>query len=457
MKKCFFAVLAGAVLGNLFACSEFLDAKPDVSVSTPETLADLRALLDDEDKINRHAPGLLEMGTDDYFLDYSVFSSRPAFDQAIYLWDAAPFFLPTNTGQQWTNSYRAITTANVVLEALDRIEEANPALRDILKGEALFIRGYAFYFLAQLYSAPYEVNGSNDGLGIPLRLTSDFNVKSTRATVKETYDRIIDDLQQAVVLLPEHTDYKTRPNKTAAYAALARIYLSMEEYELADEMADAALTRQAALLDFNQLDFSLNYPFTPFHEETLYFAFCTNGSQLLLNTRANIPDELYHAYAEDDLRKSAYYFDKGNGYIGFRGSYTGSNSTYFAGLATDELYLIRAECRARAGRIAEAISALNQLLETRWKTGTYEPYTATTESGALAIIVGERRKELAFRGVRWSDLRRLNKDERFAKTLMREVDDGSTKQVYTLPPNDPKYIYLLPQDVILATGMPQNR
>src|SRR5690606_36483702 len=99
---------------------------------------------------------------------------------------------------------------------------------------------------------------------------------------------------------------------------------------------------------------------------------------------------------------------------------------------------------------------LNRLLETRWQVGTYVPFHADNQEDALRSILGERRKELIFRGVRWSDLRRLNRDERFSTTLIRVIDDGTSSTTYTLPPNDLGYTHLIPQEVILRTGMQQN-
>ena len=456
VNKTIIKVLVGMVAGCMMACNGFLDVKPESAVSTPETLKDLRALLDNEDNMNRHFPGLLEMGTDDYFLDYSVFSSRRAFDQTVYLREAEPLFLTANMNQQWASSYQAVATANIVMESLERIKEGNAAEREQLRGEAYFIRGYAFYHLAQLYAQPYDPEGDNASPGIPLRLSSDVSIPSTRGSVAETYEQIIADLTVSFDLLPEHVDYKTRPGKTAALAALARVYLSTEQYDLAFEMADDALNRYDRLIDFNELDIDASYPFEAFNAETIYFGYSSSGSLLLSNTRANIPESLYGSYNENDLRKYAFYFDSGDGLIRYKGYYNGGRAAYFAGLATDELYLIRAECHARASRWEQAMADLNRLLETRWQVGTYVPFHADNQEDALRSILGERRKELIFRGVRWSDLRRLNRDERFATTLIRVIDDGTSSKTYTLPPNDLRYTHLIPQEVILRTGMQQN-
>ncbi len=110
----------------------------------------------------------------------------------------------------------------------------------------------------------------------------------------------------------------------------------------------------------------------------------------------------------------------------------------------DELYLVRAESYARAGNATAAMADLNTLLRTRWQAGTYTDMVAASPDDALAKILPERRKELLFRNIRWADLKRLNKDTRFAVTLSRTVN-GTT---YTLPPNDLRYQVLLPEDAV---------
>jgi len=98
------------------------------------------------------------------------------------------------------------------------------------------------------------------------------------------------------------------------------------------------------------------------------------------------------------------------------------------------------------------MSDLNTLLRKRWKTGTYTDMTATDANDALAKVLTERRKELLFRSLRWTDLRRLNKESRFAVTLKRTLNG----QDYTLAPNDLRDGLLIPQEVLNREPMPQN-
>jgi hypothetical protein len=89
----------------------------------------------------------------------------------------------------------------------------------------------------------------------------------------------------------------------------------------------------------------------------------------------------------------------------------------------------------------------------RWSNnGSWAPFTASNSTEALNLILEERRKELVFRGLRWTDLRRLNK-QGYNITLKR-VLDGKT---HILSPGDDRWVFPIPPDVIDANpGMRQN-
>ncbi|MGN6177904.1 MAG: RagB/SusD family nutrient uptake outer membrane protein, partial [Mucilaginibacter sp.] len=109
-------------------------------------------------------------------------------------------------------------------------------------------------------------------------------------------------------------------------------------------------------------------------------------------------------------------------------------------------------CAARSGDANTAMNNLNTLLRNRYASGTFTNLTASSGDDALNKVLKERRKELLYRGIRWSDLRRLNQESRFQVTLVRNVNG----QTYTLPPNDPRYVELIPVDVISNSTMAQN-
>ncbi|MGF6930556.1 hypothetical protein QFZ48_006056 [Chitinophaga sp. W2I13] len=205
-------------------------------------------------------------------------------------------------------------------------------------------------------------------------------------------------------------------------------------------------------------------PFLRFNKEVIFHSVIDYQNSVLEvgfgdENKALIDPVIISAYQNDDLRKQLLVKENldvpvPSGTYRFVGNYEGAvgSSALFNGLAVDELYLVRAECYARAGQTANAVNDMNTLLATRWSTGTYPGFTVGNATDALQKILLERRKELLMRGLRWTDLRRLNKDTRFAKNLSRTVNGT----VYSLPANDARYTLLIPQEVITNSKLAQN-
>lgn len=431
------------------SCTKFLDEKPQLSAATPDKEEDLRALLDFESQINLYYPGLIELGTDDYYLNNDTYNNMLASFQEAYRWDKE---MITTDIAYWRACYNTIMIANIVLEGVERLK---PIKNKDIEGEALFVRGLAHFYAAQLYCPLYN-KAVDSHFGLPIRLTSDFNVPVTRATVHETYKQIIDDIKGAIPNLRDQAAEINRPGKRAAYAALARIYLSIADYEQARYYANECLRINADLMDFNTIDAKLNYPITPKNVEMIYYGSTISGSAALNSSRARIPMEVYNLFDANDLRKVIYFKSVNATEYAFKGYYSGRSATYFAGFANDELFLIRAECNARLGATEAALVDINKLLENRIRKGSFAALKLSDPEDLLRLILNERRKEMLFRGVRWSDLRRLNLEPDHAVNLVREVTaNGETKR-YELPANDARYLYPIPTEVISQSNIEQN-
>jgi len=196
---------------------------------------------------------------------------------------------------------------------------------------------------------------------------------------------------------------------------------------------------------------SAPFPIKLMNEEVIFQSTLANST--VIGSQRRIEPTFYAKYDNSDLRKSCF-FGTSAGLITFKGSYSG-DVLCFSGLAVDEQYLIRAECYAREGSIDLAMNDLNSLMKKRWNSAPgviYPVFTAVDANEALTKILVEREKELFGRGLRWSDLRRLNRDPRFVKTITRTVAGVS----YTLKPNSFQYTFPIPDDVILKTGIAQN-
>ncbi len=415
----------------------------------PATLADFRAMLDDAQLLTTSSLGSQEITCDNIFAPDDIFIGVSPLEQSFYTWqDDANL-----TNFDWDAGYRKLFTINSIIDLSDKyiaVNEQESIQKNEIMGSALFFRAQTHWELLQIFAPVYEKNSAGSKMGVVLSLNNDVQVRSPRANLETSYQQVLADLKSAISTLPEQTQYKTRPVKAAGYGLLARIYLSMSEYELALKYADSALKTHSVLLDYNMLvkPSPNSNPFPRFHEEVIYESILNTYSLFTRGARGGYIDStLYNSYSDNDLRKEMFYFPLGDGYK-LGGAYAGTGRM-LTGIATDELYLIRAECRARLNNITGAMSDLNTLLSTRWKTGTYVDFVANTEDEALAIILTERRKELIQRGLRWTDLRRLNLDPRFAVTIERVVQ-GTT---HKLLPNDLRYTFLIPNEEIFANDL----
>ena len=458
VKKVFVIPVFLLLILNL-SCRKFVDIQPGDNKVTITNATDCQLLLDNY-ILNNSGPSDGEASADDYYLTNTGFLATTVTpeDKSFYTWAANA--IRSSAGNQWKNQYYNVYYTNLVLEAGSVLKSAgtDQATQNTIRGSALFLRSFYFWQLAQLYTKPYAAVSAGQDPGIPLRLTSDINDVSNRGTVAQTYSQITEDLQEAVTLLPPTSAMATRPNKAAAYALLARVYLTMEDYPNALANANSALQINNNLIDYNTLSTTSSTPFFPrFNKEVIFHAVMSDGQTIRQNV-ARIDSNLVASYNVNDLRSKIFFqADVLNGKPDgkhFKGNYEPSAvSNFFDGLAVDELYLIRAESYARSGNTSGAMNDLNTLLRSRWVKNMYTDMTATSADDALAKILIERRKELVMRGVRLTDLKRLNKDSRFAKTLTRIVNGLG---IFNLPPNDLRYSLLIPQQVIDNSSITQN-
>lgn len=445
---------------SMLSCKKYLDKKPDIKLSTATTLADFQALLDHPTITGNGNTEITEIGADNYyFYDHAAYLSRGPVIQKAYTWNSEIW--DGGFAGDWNELYKIIYTCNVVMEGLETIP-VNNAIRsdwETLKGWALFVRGATFYALEETFGQPYRPASASSDLGIVLKLSTSINDKVKRSSVEEVFNQIVADISNAALLLPDVSAAKNRPTKTAANGMLARVYLTMQNYAKAGEYANKVLQVNNRLFDFATMPMPVvNNPFSSFAPpndsiEVLYPLESVSYGVLRSST-TNIDSILFNSYDNNDLRKTVFFrISASTGKPYFKGNYMGNLSRVFTGPAVDEMYLIRAECYARAGNKDAALNDLNTLLIKRWKNnGSFIHVTAADANEALVKIIMERRKELVFRNLRWSDLRRLNQDPQFAVTLKRVLNG----QTISLGPNDPKYTYPIPESEIRLSNIPQN-
>ncbi|MGY0036288.1 RagB/SusD family nutrient uptake outer membrane protein [Pedobacter sp. NJ-S-72] len=171
---------------NLIACKKgFLDKKPDKALLIPETLLDVKQLLDNSSQVFNISPGLHVISGDEYITDESTLSVLDIFERNSYLWEKDIYPGEVDV-TDWSIPYKQVFYANIALETLEKL---NPPEKDKkewnrLKGISYFYRGFAFYNLTKLFAAQYDKQNAGQLPGIPLRLKSAINTPSVRASLK---------------------------------------------------------------------------------------------------------------------------------------------------------------------------------------------------------------------------------------------------------------------------------
>ena len=330
--------------------------------------------------------------------------------------------------------YELINDANVIIGLIDdESVDGEQEEKNKLKGEAYFLRALAHHDLLRSYA--YEPNQIKNGWdqGVVLRTEPVEGLSNVtdipRASVQEGYDLVIDDLLEAISLLPSQTDVEGQDNRTfratkeAAHALLARVYLYSGDYSLAATQADLALaTTTAILTDTTGDQYQLSWSETP-HPESLFESDirtadwnqvdglneslhsltynALNGAQFIIGASPGLIDEI-ETEAEDVRRELYTEVD-----LGFRmEKWLGEKGNFLENIPIirySEVLLIAAEAKARSGQTPEAQADITKLRNARGISGT-----VTAAGDALInLIMKERRIELAGEGHRFYDLKRL--------------------------------------------------
>ncbi|WP_158286437.1 RagB/SusD family nutrient uptake outer membrane protein [Chitinophaga sp. S165] len=337
------------------------------------------------------------------------------------------------SGYFWNEFYQRLYTCNVTIEGVTASKGLSEPIRQQLLGEAKFVRALIYF---------YAVNTYGD---VPLALTSDYRINNTlsRAPKEQVYAQIVADLKDAQSMMGEAyfagispgSAQRARPNKLAATALLARVYLYLKDWSNAEAQATAVISNAAY-----QLEQDLNKAFTTTTKEAIWYMltvdpinYATNDAQAFIpstnppgvtpNTPGALSESLVNSFEQGDSRREkwvgTYLANNGTTYyypFKYQKNPSGTPEALMV-LRLSEQYLIRAEARAQQDNITGPGSAQEDVDAIRAKallTGT----TATGKDAMLAAIAQERKIELFSEwGHRWFDLVRTGKVDEVMSVL----------------------------------------
>lgn len=340
--------------------------------------------------------------------------------------------------QFWDQPYAYIYHANSVIEGLEASDALVPEVKNQLLGEAHFLRGFCYFYLYNLFG--------------PVPLVTNTEVKKNSAlpvsTSQEIQAFLIQELSMAEDLMQDAypSEGRVRPNKKAASALLARIYLYQQDWQKAEEYASKVIgDTRYKLIDLQGVFLSNS-------EEAIWQLQTVNTSTAGVNTWEGfntvpfaagqpsyyiITDDLYNSFEAGDARLSQWIntFSTANSSGGttvyhYPFKYTHRTSSpveeYSMVMRVAEQYLIRAEARAQSGNLEDALKDVNAIRG----RADLELLPDQTQSQLLDAIAAERRHELFTEwGHRWFDLIRTGK----AVEVLAPQKEGFTQEDLLFP------------------------
>lgn len=392
-----------------------------------------------------------------------------------------------NTRFFWYISYKIINTVNTVIEAVEQQGETTAETEQLL-GECYFIRAFTHFNLVRLFAKPYTHDPN--ALGIILRLALDEPATKERATVDEVYQAIVADAERGASLMnsPRGTQYAS---KEAAWALLSRVYLYMENHEQTIYYADQVINSGRFTLT-TPGTYPALFPNAVSSGETIFCIAFTSvddygrgsiasmvysdgnsgwgeefASASLRALMEDTPEDVRWSYIEPLEDESGqtrrlngipiYYIKK----FSYQDGNPNLSSPIMFRLA--ELYLNRAEAKAKSNRAAEALDDLDIIRTNRGLAG--QLYEGQPPAGltALEAVWNERRIELAFEGHRVFDIYRNKQDlvrDYWGYHLvgLRESDIDLSRQPsgyanIRLNWQHPRGIYYIPVDEVLSNPL----
>lgn len=348
--------------------------------------------------------------------------------------------LPQNPNNQnlWSSAYQVVYMINSFLEGLEASDSLPEELANQLRGEALFVRGFTYFYVRQLYGKA------------PLIVTSDYRLNASAAsnTPEEIRIQILADLQTAESLLSDAypQQERTNVNRYVVKALLARIALYEENWELALQYSNEVIAQTALY----SLEENVNNVFLANSQEAIWQISPLGGGNSTTNThewtifssafpQLRLTAGFENNFETGDLRKE-YWIEQhpeNSTYrpYKYKAGNTGSAITeYSMVLRLAEQYFIRAEAQAQLGNMQDAIANIDYIRERAGISLITQTQPNITVEDFLTLLLEERQRELfAEWGHRWLDLwRTQNAALVFSESSFWEPTD----KLYPIPEDE---------------------
>ena len=383
--------------------------------------------------------------------------------------------------------YRIIGRCNFYLDKVDGLrasltDDAEIQYLDYYTGEVYCARALAYSELIKCFCKAYDPATAETELGVVLADSYSGEKPAKRASLKESYEFVINDLKKAEEMLDEENDGYDAPYFTnaSAHAIHARTALYMQDWDAAVEHATVLVESDAFALasarsyvtaDQTYLQYMwtndasfegiwrIGYTATSYGaaQGSVFLNFTTDYTYYYPDY---VPAQwVLNLYSSGDMRYNAYFANAQTGYphqlvwpllIKYYGNEAlMQNMIYHVNmpkpLRLAEQYLIRAEAYCRKGNYSAASADLTALREARFSTG-----------GSISVNAGnwqetisdERVRELYMEGFRLHDLKRWGKGFERTPQSQSQAEGSSLK----IEADNPLFVWPIPNHEIVSPG-----
>lgn len=373
--------------------------------------------------------------------------------------------------EAWEYGYKVVDRSLRVILGANELMQSNKNLSedDIAKLNLYISQGYALkaisnFYLVNLFGMPYQANGANSQLGLPLLenepLQPFVNIK--RSTVAQTYEQIVADIAAAKNYMEKAGGAQASINQfylneAAIYALDAKVNLFMGKNDAAKASAKKAIELRASGNVANDVYVTM-WSDISITDEDIFTIAKTNDD----NLSANALNTLYGSYdgklsygimglfGDKDVRKQL--ITKDLQPLKFNGIPSAQAVSNIPVFRKSEMYLIIAEVEANAGNIAASQEALfytakrNEAI----KSATELP---ATKAALLKFISEENVREFFEEGHRWYDVRRTG--EKITPNVTGVTNFNVAGFVYPIPANEINAGFCTEQNTDWASGLPK--
>ena len=396
----------------------------------------------------------------------------------------------------YASLYQIIASCNFYLDYVPRVVAATTdenKLNDLntYTGEVYAIRALAYSELLKCYCKAYKPETAERELGVVLRTTTHDKQPLPRASLYDSYQQVIKDLERAEELLDEDNDAYSSAFVTRAMALAlhARVALYMEDWQSAVkysteliESRNFALSSAVSYYTNNMtyFDYMWNYDVATEIIWRIGFTTTSYGGALGQSFLGFNVDYTYYypdyvpaqwvldLYSNSDMRYSSYFYTLPTGYnhglqwpllVKYFGNQDFINNALIYHTVMPkpfrlaEQYLIRAEalCRQQTPNFSAASKDINTLRAARIVSGGGVNLTA---DNYIEQIAAERVRELYMEGFRLHDFKRWGElyrgGEGFTRTPQsNSLTEGSSLSVKA---DDPLFVWPIPIHEIEAPG-----